>query len=93
LSDEYFRLMRRVVEEAARLEMKIILYDEGSYPSGTANGAVVAQNPDFTSLVLGKQPGGEHQLELRITNSMANAYEGVQSPSGLIGPVNLIYST
>jgi hypothetical protein len=39
---------------------------------------------------LGKQPGGEHQLELRITNSMANAYEGVQSPSGLIGPVNLI---
>ena len=49
LTDEFFRLMRRVVEEAASLEMKVILYDEGSYPSGSACGAVVAENSDFAS--------------------------------------------
>lgn len=49
LTDKYFRLVRRVVEEAASLDMKVILYDEGSYPSGSACGAVVAENPDFAS--------------------------------------------
>ena len=49
LTDEYFRLLRLVVAEAARLGMKIILYDEGSYPSGSANGAVVAENPQYAS--------------------------------------------
>ena len=49
LTDEFFRLLRLVVEEAARLGMKIILYDEGSYPSGSANGAVVAENPQHAS--------------------------------------------
>ena len=49
LTDEYFRLLRLVVAEAARLGMKIILYDEGSYPSGAANGAVVAENPQYAS--------------------------------------------
>ena len=32
---------------------------------------------------------GENALEIRITNSMANRYEGAQRPSGLIGPVLL----
>jgi len=49
LTDEYFRLIRVVVDEAARLGMKVILYDEGSYPSGSANGAVVAENPEYAS--------------------------------------------
>ena len=49
LTDEFFRLMRSVVDEAARLCMKVILYDEGSYPSGSANGAVVAENAEYAS--------------------------------------------
>jgi len=53
LTEEYFRLMRRVVEEAARLGMKVILYDEASYPSGSAKGAVVAENPDYASQAIG----------------------------------------
>ncbi len=53
LTEEFFRLARRVVEEAARLEMKVILYDEGSYPSGSAQGAVVAENPDYASRAIG----------------------------------------
>ena len=52
LTDEYFRLLRLVVAEAARLGMKVILYDEGSYPSGAANGAVVAENPEYASQAL-----------------------------------------
>ena len=36
---------------------------------------------------------GRHTLEVRVTNSMANAYEGAQLPSGLMGPVRLILRT
>jgi hypothetical protein len=32
---------------------------------------------------------GHNSLLVRITNSMANAYEGLQLPSGLLGPVTL----
>jgi hypothetical protein len=53
LTPEYFRLVRAVVAEAARLDMKVILYDEGSYPSGSAHGAVVAENADYASQAIG----------------------------------------
>ena len=53
LTDEFFRLARRLVAEAGRLGMKVILYDEGSYPSGSAQGAVVAENPRFASQAMG----------------------------------------
>ncbi|MBT3342763.1 MAG: hypothetical protein HN712_02645 [Gemmatimonadetes bacterium] len=53
LSDTFLHLMRRVVEEAASLGMKIILYDEASYPSGSARGAVAAENPDYVSQAIG----------------------------------------
>lgn len=49
LTDEYFRLVKVVVAEAARLGMKVVLYDEGSYPSGSAQGQVVAENPAFAA--------------------------------------------
>ncbi len=49
LTDEFFRLVKLVVAEAARLEMKVILYDEAGYPAGSARGAVVAQNPDWAA--------------------------------------------
>ena len=29
-------------------------------------------------------------IEVRVTNSMANEYDGVKRPSGLMGPVELI---
>lgn len=52
LSEEYFSMLRFIVEAAAMLQMKIVLYDEGMYPSGSAKGQVVAANPDFASLGL-----------------------------------------
>ncbi len=52
LTEEYFRLVRLAVEEAARLGLKVILYDEGSYPSGSAQGRVVAENPAYAARCL-----------------------------------------
>ena len=58
LTDEFFRLMQVAVEEAARLGMKVVLYDEGSYPSGSAQGRVVAEDPSYAArcLIAKQQP-------------------------------------
>ena len=42
LSDEYFGLIRHAVETAQRHDLYAWLYDEGGWPSGTAQGHVVA---------------------------------------------------
>lgn len=52
LTPGFFRIVRRMVEEAARLGMKVVLYDEGSYPSGSAQGQVVAENPAWANRVI-----------------------------------------
>jgi hypothetical protein len=52
LTDEFFRLMRSAVDEAARLGMLVVLYDEGSYPSGSAQGRVVAEDPAYAARCL-----------------------------------------
>lgn len=62
LSDAYFQVVRFIVKCADALGMKIVLYDEGMYPSGSAHGMVVAQNPDYASkgIRLSDRPeGGE----------------------------------
>ena len=62
LSDAYFQAVRFIVKCADALGMKIVLYDEGMYPSGSAHGMVVAQNPDYASkgIRLSDRPeGGE----------------------------------
>ncbi len=47
MSDRMIELMRFTIEQAARLGMWVILYDEGMYPSGSSSGQVVAENPAF----------------------------------------------
>ncbi len=49
LSDEYMHYMEVAVKNAARLDMKVVLYDEAMYPSGSAHGKVVAENPKFAA--------------------------------------------
>lgn len=49
LSESYFQAVRYIVGTAAELGMKIVLYDEGMYPSGSAHGMVVAENPAYAS--------------------------------------------
>ena len=41
----------------------------------------------------GDREAGRPRIELRIANTMANAREGIQSPSGLMGPLHLIVRT
>lgn len=49
LSDEYMHYMGTAIKTAARLDMKVVLYDEAMYPSGSAHGKVVQENPDFAA--------------------------------------------
>lgn len=49
MSDVYLNFVETAVAEADRLGMKVILYDEGMYPSGSACGMVVKQNEEYAS--------------------------------------------
>ena len=53
LSPEFFAGLRTAVETAAELGMRVVLYDEGMYPSGSASGLVVKDRPDLASRGLG----------------------------------------
>ncbi|UFU03097.1 hypothetical protein LQF12_00340 [Ruania suaedae] len=52
LTADYLRLVRLCVEECAAHGLSVMLYDEASYPSGSANGAVVARDPAFAAQCL-----------------------------------------
>lgn len=56
LSGSMLDVMRRVIEHAASREMRVVLYDEGMYPSGSAAGQVVASNPAFQCRCLDRVP-------------------------------------
>ncbi len=49
LSETWFERCEIAIQEAARLGMKVWLYDEDNWPSGYAGGRVLAQNPDFVA--------------------------------------------
>ena len=61
LSPLFFSYIRTAVETAKELDMKIVLYDEGMYPSGSAGGQVVQEHPEWASrgiaLTAEKRPG------------------------------------
>lgn len=59
LSEAYFEAVRYVVDTAAQLNMKIVLYDEGMYPSGSAHGMVVAANPEYAAkgIIIAQEAG------------------------------------
>ena len=52
LGDKYMQFVRFAVEEADKLGMEVILYDEAMYPSGSAHGMVVKENPAWASRCL-----------------------------------------
>jgi hypothetical protein len=49
LSDRFMELVKFAVDEAASLGMQVVLYDEAMYPSGSAHGMVVKDNPEYAS--------------------------------------------
>lgn len=52
LSDQFMGYVKYAVEQADSLGMKVVLYDEAMYPSGSAHGMVVKSNPDYASKAL-----------------------------------------
>lgn len=50
LSKRFFYYIREAVKTAAELDMKVVLYDEGMYPSGSACGFIVKLHPELASL-------------------------------------------
>ena len=73
LSDRMIDFMRFTIEQAAKRDMWVILYDEGMYPSGSSSGQVVAENPAFrtrglVSVDLDEAKAGTEVNGVRIGN-------------------------
>ncbi len=49
MGERWLAHVKFAVEEAARTGMRVCLYDEGMYPSGSAHGDVVRSNPAFAA--------------------------------------------
>ncbi|WP_337099898.1 glycosylhydrolase-like jelly roll fold domain-containing protein [Paenibacillus sp. YIM B09110] len=79
LSEPYMELVELAVAEADQLGMKVILYDEGMYPSGSACGMVVKENGDYAS----------RGLQVKEYPCTANG-EAVQIPVVLLPEENLV---
>ncbi len=83
LSDEYFRLIRRIVEECAALGMHFYLYDEAAWPSGSAAGRVHARNPrEF-----GRKRVGFDEIKLesgKIIALIRNPHRRARNAAGIV---------
>jgi hypothetical protein len=51
LSDDWFARIQTCIEEADKLGMKAYLYDENNWPSGTVDGALIEQYPEYRTSV------------------------------------------
>ena len=49
MGERFLSLVAFAVSEAEKLRMRVVLYDEGMYPSGSAHGMVVARNAEWAS--------------------------------------------
>lgn len=49
MEESWMHYVRYAVELATELNMKVILYDEAMYPSGSCHGQVVEENPEYAS--------------------------------------------
>lgn len=66
LSERLLNFFEVVIEAARQRGMKVLLYDEGVYPSGSASGQVVEANPGFACRCLAAidlSPGQEPLLK------------------------------
>ncbi len=91
LSPRMLHFMHVAIEEAARRNMYVILYDEGMYPSGSSAGQVVARNPEHAARGLAKidlKAGQEPELAKGtklitvIDRPLGDRMAVVEQPSG-----------
>ncbi|MBQ7922569.1 MAG: hypothetical protein IJ325_08340, partial [Clostridia bacterium] len=62
LSDAYFHMVEAALAAAKKRRMLVVLYDEAMYPSGSAHGLVVKQNPLLAARCLYARPTGSYEL-------------------------------
>ena len=62
LGDQYMEAVRRVVEAASTRGMKVWLYDEGGWPSGSNLGRVVKERPDLRGKVAHYNEQGQVEI-------------------------------
>jgi hypothetical protein len=94
LSDGYLNLVEAAVEEAERLHMKVILYDEAMYPSGSAMGMVVRDNPAFASrglkmIEIPCEGGGEFPVILQDGETLVSVQAVAKTSDGGIDPAKV----
>ena len=79
LSERFMHYIRFAVKTAARLGMKVVIYDEAMYPSGSAHGLVAREDPRFAAqaIILTEDP-----TEGRLIAACENGRYIVQVPSG-----------
>ncbi len=88
LSEEYFKAVRFIVKTAAELGMKVVLYDEGMYPSGSAHGMVVQSNPEYASkgiVLLDEEKAKEKLAAEKNAQVIAKLPDGRQIVYGFSG--------
>ena len=78
-SDKYFDAVKFIIKTADSLGMKVVLYDEGMYPSGSAHGMVVATNPEYASkgiILLDKEAAEERLAKESSAQVIAELSDG-----------------
>lgn len=62
LTEEFFHYVNYAVKRASELNMKVVLYDEAMYPSGSCHGKVVKEDADYASRGLFVRENKEEHL-------------------------------
>lgn len=88
LSDKFMHYIKVAVETAAELDMKVVLYDEAMYPSGSAHGLVVKSDARFASQaimlydelregkLIAKTPSGRYLVQIESGGHMRGIHFG-----------------
>ena len=83
LSDVFMHYVKFAVEEAKKRNMKVVLYDEAMYPSGSAHGLVVKENPEYATRAL-RMEEGSSLPKLEEGETLLAIVTGRQSEDGLL---------
>lgn len=71
LTEEYFHYVNYAVRRASELDMKVVLYDEAMYPSGSCHGMVVKENENYASRgLMVRETREEHPGEVLVAQSV-----------------------
>lgn len=88
LSEGFFEVVRACVEHCDRIGLRFWLYDEGGWPSGSAQGDVVAGHPEFRARVLTCRREGAEDVSRPESSEklVARCAIGPDGQVALLGP-------